>query len=212
MNFSIVSALCLIAVAAASVNANATPPNNSYGSRPASTANQALNRVHVQTPNRAPTQAPKPATKPIVAPVPSQNSGSIDPIDLEMICRVNILRARHSSRFGRCSLKHSIIQAQARRIAHDGLSDGSYMNRLVGYKTRWNPPAENVASHNESVERTYNQWFRSSGHYNNMIGDYTHTGCARAKGSDGVYYWTQLLSNTPSAPIVYPDCSGFSGL
>ncbi|KAI8051694.1 hypothetical protein BDF22DRAFT_744694 [Syncephalis plumigaleata] len=92
--------------------------------------------------------------------------------------------------------KHSIIQADARAIAHEGLADGSFMNRLVNYANKWNPPAENVASGNDTPIKTFLQWFHSEGHYNNMVGPYTHTGCARAKGADGSYYWTQLFSNT----------------
>jgi uncharacterized protein YkwD len=154
--------------------------------------------------------------QPPAKPQPQTYRGNINDVSFAMACEVNRIRAYKglpllglAADLNDAAYRHSIVEANYRLIAHDGLSDGSFMNRLVNYAIKWNPPAENVAAGNAGPIKTFLQWFYSPGHYANMMGPYTHTGCARARGSDGVYYWTQLFSNTPSVQRNIPNCSAY---
>ena len=53
--------------------------------------------------------------------------------------------------------------------------------------------AENVAMGYETAEDVIAGWLNSSGHRNNIEGDYSHTGLSAIKNSEGVYYYTQIF-------------------
>lgn len=58
---------------------------------------------------------------------------------------------------------------------------------------RW---AENIAYNTESAEKLYTQWYNSSGHYKNMMGDnYRSIGIGVYKNSDGKIMGTQIFSD-----------------
>ncbi|RKP25131.1 CAP domain-containing protein [Syncephalis pseudoplumigaleata] len=193
---SALASICLVAAALTCVDVHARP--------------------HVAPPSYAP-QVVTPTASPEAKPAaPQTHQSSSSDISFAMACEVNRLRESLgkpplglATDLNDSAQGHSNVQAKFLQMAHEGLSDGSFLNRLSGYATQWNPPAENVAYGNDSPLSIFLQWFGSSGHYQNMVGDYTHTGCARARGSNGIYYWTQVFSNTPSAPRNIPDCSGY---
>ncbi len=82
---------------------------------------------------------------------------------------------------GRRSFGHQGFEKRARKIA-----------RLGGEAS-----AENVAL-NLGLEEPANEavagWIKSSGHRENLLGDFTITGAGAAQGSDGTWYFTQLYA------------------
>lgn len=53
--------------------------------------------------------------------------------------------------------------------------------------------AENVASSYPTAEAVMTGWLNSSGHKQNIEGNYTHIGIAAVKDENGTYYYTQLF-------------------
>lgn len=53
--------------------------------------------------------------------------------------------------------------------------------------------AENVASSYPTAEAVMTGWLNSSGHKQNIEGNYTHIGIAAVKNDNGTYYYTQLF-------------------
>ncbi len=58
-----------------------------------------------------------------------------------------------------------------------------------------NSAAENVAMGYQTAEDVVAGWLDSSGHKDNIEGNYTHTGLSAVLNSDGVYYYTQIFIN-----------------
>ena len=56
-----------------------------------------------------------------------------------------------------------------------------------------NASAENVAMGYETAEDVVTGWLNSSGHKDNIEGNYSHTGLSAIKNSEGVYYYTQIF-------------------
>ncbi|MBR5659431.1 MAG: bacterial Ig-like domain-containing protein [Lachnospiraceae bacterium] len=59
----------------------------------------------------------------------------------------------------------------------------------------WYAYGENIADGNNSVEGTYNQWYNSEGHLDNMLNPaFTHMGIGHVNVSSNYkYYWSQLF-------------------
>ena len=54
---------------------------------------------------------------------------------------------------------------------------------------------ENLAGYSNSAQSTFNQWYKSQGHYNNMVDSrFTKIGVGKAT-VNGLTYWVQLFSN-----------------
>ena len=66
----------------------------------------------------------------------------------------------------------------------------------IGYGNRW--CAENIAAGSSTPEGVMNQWIKSSGHYQNMIGErYTQIGVGFVYDPDSEYkyYWVQIFTS-----------------
>ncbi len=75
-------------------------------------------------------------------------------------------------------------------FGHDGFTER--IDRI--YETLpGNASAENVAMGYETAEDVVTGWLNSSGHKDNIEGDYSHTGLSAIKNSEGVYYYTQIF-------------------
>ncbi|WP_103068372.1 CAP domain-containing protein [Aquimarina sediminis] len=88
------------------------------------------------------------------------------------------------------SWNHTQYMIQEGSISHDGFSQ-RYQNLVYSANAR--SMSENVASHYRSASSVVEGWLNSSGHRDNIEGDYTHTGIAAIKDSEGNFYYTQIF-------------------
>lgn len=61
------------------------------------------------------------------------------------------------------------------------------------FKVKWSGIAENIAYGYSSPREVVEGWINSPGHYQNIMGNYTHIGVGVARGGDGTMYWVQLF-------------------
>jgi uncharacterized protein YkwD len=85
---------------------------------------------------------------------------------------------------------HAEDMAAHKKLAHEG-SDGSAPADRV--KRQWYiylKTGENVADGQETVESVMTAWMDSPHHRENILGDFTEIGVARARAGDGMPYWS----------------------
>lgn len=80
-------------------------------------------------------------------------------------------------------------------IAQDKISHDNFKSRTENLKRNENAKGtgENVAYGYNTAEKVVTAWLNSSGHKENIEGNFTHTGIAAIQNSDGTYYFTQLF-------------------
>jgi len=89
------------------------------------------------------------------------------------------------------ALKHSMNMANGTvPFSHDGF-DGR-ADRLMS-KIGGNAIAENVASGQTDAESAMESWLGSTGHKNNIEGNYNLTGIGIARGRNGDLFFTQIF-------------------
>ncbi|MFT4203524.1 MAG: CAP domain-containing protein [Chitinophagaceae bacterium] len=76
-------------------------------------------------------------------------------------------------------------------FGHDGFDDR--MAKVRKYNPRLAGFAENVAAGMQSPREVSADWYGSSGHRRNLLGDYILTGIGVERGSDGELYFTQVF-------------------
>ncbi|HEY9625325.1 MAG TPA: CAP domain-containing protein [Crinalium sp.] len=88
---------------------------------------------------------------------------------------------------------HSQAMAQQGRINHDGFGDRlRAINQVIPYSSG----AENVAYNrgfSDPATRAVQGWLTSTGHRQNIEGQFNVTGIGVAKNSRGEYYFTQIF-------------------
>ncbi len=104
---------------------------------------------------------------------------------------------------------HDVIREQARQhslamahgdvpFSHDGFEQRI---RLISQQLTYRGAAENVAfnqGYGDPADQAVSGWLRSSGHRQNIEGQYDLTGIGVAQRSDGSYYVTQIFVRTLS--------------
>ena len=144
----------------------------------------------------------------------------------DMLNLVNNLRQnrgleslRLNTELNLAAYNHSNDMAINNYFSHTGLNNSNFAERAREAGYVGSPRGENIAAGNSGVQATFNQWFNSSGHLNNMLNsDINEMGIGRAYSSDSKYghYWTQIfgkgdqtLTNEDIARIehieVYPN-------
>lgn len=84
---------------------------------------------------------------------------------------------------------HAEFMAQEDHISHFGKNWSRPSDRveLEGYN--YMIIGENIAAGQSSVDEVMKSWMDSSGHKNNILGDYIDIGFGISKGRDGRIYW-----------------------
>ncbi|KAJ2509355.1 hypothetical protein IWW47_000053 [Coemansia sp. RSA 2052] len=110
----------------------------------------------------------------------------------QMLSQVNSIRAaagkpplRLDSRMNTMAQDHSEYQNRINKMTHDDAS-GSLGQRCSNVGLQWRGVAENVAWNYPDVTAVVKGWKNSSGHYANMVGDYSVVGFGESDK-----YWTQ---------------------
>ncbi len=98
---------------------------------------------------------------------------------LEKNATADVLAAEHS--------RYMIGQG---RISHDNRDTKFVTLQENENATRF---GENVAAGQTSAQSVMNAWINSTGHRENIEGDYTHIGIAAIKDQNGSYYYTQIF-------------------
>jgi uncharacterized protein YkwD len=84
---------------------------------------------------------------------------------------------------------HAEDMATHKKMAHEG-SDGSEpATRVRRQKYVYLTTGENVAAGQETVASVMASWMNSPHHRENILGDFSEIGAARAKAADGMIYW-----------------------
>ncbi|MET2984373.1 CAP domain-containing protein [Aureibaculum conchae] len=80
-------------------------------------------------------------------------------------------------------------------IAQDKISHDNFKARTENLKRNENAKGtgENVAYGYNTAQKVVTAWLNSSGHKENIEGNFTHTGIAAIQNSEGTYYFTQLF-------------------
>lgn len=80
-------------------------------------------------------------------------------------------------------------------IAQDKISHDNFKSRTENLRRNENAKGtgENVAYGYKTAQKVVNAWLNSSGHKENIEGNFTHTGIAAVQNSEGTYFFTQLF-------------------
>ncbi|KAJ2720694.1 hypothetical protein GGI07_004461 [Coemansia sp. Benny D115] len=140
-----------------------------------------------------PSAAVPQVTTSVAAPqTTTESSSSAADWMTDMLNRVNAVRAAAGrsplsldTNLNSIAQKHSQYQSSINSMTHSDPA-GSLGTRLTADNISWRGAAENIAWNQPDVAAVMSAWINSSGHYANMVGDYTRVGF-------GVYnrYWTQ---------------------
>lgn len=85
---------------------------------------------------------------------------------------------------------HTLYMIEQNDISHDDFDERA--DRLFE-EGNANSVSENVAYGQRTAQAVMEAWLNSSGHRENIEGDFTHIGIAVVKNASGTYYFTQLF-------------------
>ena len=88
------------------------------------------------------------------------------------------------------AIDHTNYMISVAEINHDNFNGRS---NILRDQENARGAAENVAQFYPSAESVVNGWLQSSGHRQNIEGNYTYTGIAAIRDSNGRYYYTQIF-------------------
>jgi uncharacterized protein YkwD len=130
------------------------------------------------------------------APEPSEPPGPADPLIATLIAAHNRERASekkpplaYNAQLEAAARVQARDMAERDAMSHEG-SDGSTPAQRIerqGYRGR--RIGENVAEGQESVAEVMKTWMNSPPHRENLLGDFSEIGAARALARDGTPYW-----------------------
>jgi uncharacterized protein YkwD len=89
--------------------------------------------------------------------------------------------------------QHSQNMANSRTLSHNGFSTRiQVIGRTIAYKSAAENVAYNAGFSNPAAQAV-NGWLKSSGHLQNIMGNYNLTGVGVAKNSRNEFYFTQIF-------------------
>ncbi len=88
------------------------------------------------------------------------------------------------------AIEHTHYMIEVKEISHDNLGDRF---DVLQVKENAKGVAENVAAFQRTAQSVVTAWLNSPGHKENIEGNYTFTGIAAIKDSNGRFYFTQLF-------------------
>lgn len=142
--------------------------------------------------------------KPFLAKVPRSlkraASFSIAALERSVLQKINQFRQQKglsslslNAAITRQARQHSKDMASCRILSHDGF-EGRV--RTISLKVSYRAAAENVAYNQgfrDPVGQAVNGWLKSSGHFQNIVGNYNMTGIGIAQNAQGSLYFTQIF-------------------
>ncbi|KAJ1901878.1 hypothetical protein LPJ66_000434 [Kickxella alabastrina] len=133
------------------------------------------------------------ASKPTyTAPEPTYTAPVSNDWRTDMLAKINAVRASAGksalildTTLNTVAQSHSEYENSIHSMTHSD-PNGTLGTRLSSRHIAWKGAAENIAWNQQDVASVMSAWTKSSGHYVNMVGDYTHVGFGQAG-----LYWTQ---------------------
>lgn len=141
--------------------------------------------------------------------VANRTSSSIAALEEQVYARVNQYRADRNlpplnldAKISAEARNHSERMARRGEISQDGFKKRV---KAIAREIPYRSVAENIAynsGHADPVKAAVEGWINSSGHSQNMTGDFDLTGIGIAKNARGEYYFTQILIKRPKSIAV----------
>ncbi len=127
---------------------------------------------------------------------PAKNAPPPDPIATALLAIHNRERekAGHgvlklSEKLSQAALAHAKDMAEHQTLDHTGSDKSTVADRVKRVKYPYILVGENIAEGQKTVEAVMTTWMESPTHRENIMGDFTEMGAARAKDEVGVSYW-----------------------
>ncbi|HPE95606.1 MAG TPA: CAP domain-containing protein, partial [Bacillota bacterium] len=88
---------------------------------------------------------------------------------------------------------HSLDMATNDYVSHTSLDGRTMSERITNGGILWRRCGENIAAGSDTALFTHNGWVNSSGHRDNLIGEFERVGIGASYNEDSTYrvYWTQ---------------------
>lgn len=99
-----------------------------------------------------------------------------------------------AARLDAAARAHSIDMAVHQKMTHEGSDGSDVAERVKRQDYPYQKVGENVAEGYRSVEAVVEGWMNSKGHRENILGDFTEIGTARATSADDQPYWTVVFA------------------
>lgn len=119
-----------------------------------------------------------------------------------MVELVNAERARHGlpamawdDRAGAAAHAHAADMAANRVMQHAGTDGSDAGDRLHRFGFDWVKWAENIGAGFHDADSLFAAWMDSSGHRQNILGDFRVIGVGAVAASDGAPYWSLVVAS-----------------
>ncbi len=95
-----------------------------------------------------------------------------------------------NNRASELAQEHTLYMINKGGISHDNFNERA---DILFQEENAYSVGENVAAGYATAQSVMTGWLNSTGHRDNIEGDYTHIGVSAIKNSSGTYYYTQLF-------------------
>lgn len=154
------------------------------------------------TPSPAPSPAPAPTPFPTPGPAPAPEPAHPELTVAALVAAHNAARKRAGlaplnaeARLQASAQEHADYMARVRKMAHQGIGDGTPFERMEAHGYRFGYAGENAAEGQADVEAVMRAWMGSPGHKANILGrSFTDMGSAVGLDRDGVPYWCTTMA------------------
>jgi uncharacterized protein YkwD len=152
----------------------------------------ALDRVGEAATVRAPAQrvAPPAATDPIPADV----AAVVTVVNDERV-RLGLTPYEWHADVAEAAQGHSDYMAARARVSHSGSGGSNAGDRLTAAGFQWSGWGENLAAGQVDVGALFQDWWESTAHRPQLIGDWTYIGVGMAQSANGTPYWTLVVAD-----------------
>lgn len=118
-------------------------------------------------------------------------------------CNVGLVPLVLNGRLSEAANRHSVSMAKHNFFSHTGRNGSSFSDRIRATGYPFAGGGENIAAGNSTANATFQQWWNSTGHRNNILNaNHREMGIGYAHNAGATYrhYWTQKLATRSGAP------------
>jgi uncharacterized protein YkwD len=96
--------------------------------------------------------------------------------------------------------EHAQDMAERRTLTHEGADGSTPAQRSERQGYRYKQLGENVAAGQRTVQEVMQNWMQSPPHRQNILGDFSDMGAARAYDTGGATYWCVVFGRPAPWP------------
>jgi uncharacterized protein YkwD len=140
--------------------------------------------------------AAPPRTPSAPGPAASGEETATDPVAVALLEAHNRKRAEAdlpplalNAKLTAAAVVHARDMAEHQKMAHEGSDDSKPSDRIERQGYHGRGTGENVAFGQRTVEKVMTAWMNSPHHRENILGDFSEMGAARAEDKEGAPYW-----------------------